>query len=45
MLCQGKMNVCTNVKEFYNFQLISNDEKQKMASAVFLTWIQAKSFW
>ena len=38
--CQG------NVREFYNFQLISNDEKQKLASAVFLTfWIQAKSFW
>ena len=36
--CQG------NVREFYNFQLVSNDEK--MASAVFLTfWIQAKSFW
>ena len=38
--CQG------NVREFYNFQLVSIDEKQKMASAVFLTfWIQAKSFW
>ena len=38
--CQG------NVREFYNFQPESNDEKQKMASAVFLTfWIQAKSFW
>ena len=30
--CQG------NVREFYNFQLVSNDEKQKMASAVFLTF-------
>ena len=38
--CQG------NVREFYNFQLVSNDEKQKMACVVFLTfWIQAKSFW
>ena len=37
--CQG------NVREFYNFQLVSNDEKQKMASTVFLTfWIQAKLF-
>ena len=35
--CQG------NVREFYNFQFVSNDEKQKYASAVFLTfWIQAK---
>ena len=26
--------------------LVSNNEKQKMASAVFITfWIQAKSFW
>ena len=34
--CQG------NVREFYNFQLVSNDEKQKMARAVFLRfWIQA----
>ena len=38
--CQG------NVREFYNSQLVSKDEKQKMASAVFLIfWIQAKSFW
>ena len=38
--CQG------NVREFYNFQFVSNDEKQKLiARAVFLTfWIQAKSF-
>ena len=37
--CQG------NVREFYNFQFVSNDEKQKIARAVFLTfWIQAKSF-
>ena len=37
--CQG------NVREFYNFQFVSNDEKQKMTRAVFLTfWIQAKSF-
>ena len=39
--CQG------NVREFYNFQFVSNDEKQKIASlrAVFLTfWIQPKSF-
>ena len=35
-----------NVREFYNFQHVSNDEKQKMASAVFFKlWIQAKSFW
>ena len=35
--CQG------NVREFYNFQFVSNDEKQKYARAVFLTfWIQAK---
>ena len=35
--CQG------NVREFYDFQ--SNDEKQKIARTVFLTfWIQAKSF-
>ena len=34
--CQG------NVREFYNFQFVS-DEKQKNARAVFLTfWIQAK---
>ena len=37
--CQGK------VREFYNFQFVSNDEKQKMTRAVFLAfWIQAKSF-
>ena len=39
--CQG------NVREFYNLQFVSNDEKQKMTSlrAVVLTfWIQAKSF-
>ena len=39
--CQG------NVREFYNFQFVSNDEKQIIASlrAVFLTfWKQAKSF-
>ena len=39
--CQG------NVREFYNFQFVSNvnDEKQKTARAVFLTFlIQAKSF-
>ena len=39
--CQG------NVREFYNFQFVSNDEKQKIASlrAVFLIfWIQAKLF-
>ena len=29
--CQG------NVREFYNFQFVSNDEKQKMIRAVFLT--------
>ena len=35
--CQG------NVREFYNFQFVSNDEKQKYARAVFLTfWIEAK---
>ena len=34
--CQG------NVREFYNFQFVSNDEKQKIAFAVFLSfWIQA----
>ena len=38
--CQG------NVREFYNFQFVSNDEKQKIARAVFLSFcIQAKSFW
>ena len=32
--CQG------NVREFYNFHFVSNDEKQKIAGAVFLTfWI------
>ena len=32
--CQG------NVREFLNFQFVSNDEKQKMTWAVFLTfWI------
>ena len=32
--CQG------NVREFYNFQFLSNDEKQKITRAVFLTfWI------
>ena len=37
--CQG------NVREFYNFQLLSYDENYKMAREVFLTfWIQAKSF-
>ena len=30
--CQG------NVREFYNFKFVSNDEKQKMARAVFLTF-------
>ena len=37
--CQG------NVREFYNLQFLSNDEKQKITRAVFLTFlIQAKSF-
>ena len=37
--CQG------NVREFYNFQFLSNDEKQKITRTVFLTfWMQAKSF-
>ena len=37
--CQG------NVRGFYNFFFVSNDKKQKMAWAVFLTfWKQAKSF-
>ena len=37
--CQG------NVREFYNFQFVSNDKKEKMTRAVFFTfWIQAKSF-
>ena len=45
MLCQGKMKVFLNVREFYNFQFVSNDEKQKMTRAVFLTfWIKAKAF-
>ena len=36
--CQG------NVREFYNSQVVSNDEKQKMIRVVFLSfWIQAKS--
>ena len=35
--CQG------NVREFYSFQLVSNDEKIASLRAVFLTfWIQAK---
>ena len=30
---------------FFNFQFVSNNEKQKIARAVFLTfWIQAQSF-
>ena len=34
--CQG------NVREFYNFQFVLNDEKQKIARTVFLTFcIQA----
>ena len=37
--CQG------NVREFYYFQFVSNDGKQKMTRAVFFTfWIQAKLF-
>ena len=49
MLCQGKngyLRKCQgNVREFYNFQFVSNDKKQKTARTVFLTfWIQAKSF-
>ena len=37
--CQG------NVREFYNFHFVSNDEKHKMTRAVFLTfWIKAKAF-
>ena len=27
-----------NVREFYNFQFVSNDEKQKIARAVFLSF-------
>ena len=36
-----------NVREFYNFHFVSNDEKQKIITrAVFLTfWIQAESLW
>ena len=30
--CQG------NVREFYNFEFVSNDEKQNMVKAVFLTF-------
>ena len=30
--CQG------NVREFYNFQFVSNDEKQKFAMAVFYSF-------
>ena len=38
LICQG------NVREFYIFQFVSNDENRKMARAVFLIfWIQAKS--
>ena len=34
--CQG------NVREFYNFEFVSNDEQQNMIKAVFLTfWTQA----
>ena len=37
--CQG------NVREFYNFQYVSNDKKKKIARAVFLTfWLQALLF-
>ena len=37
--CQG------NIREFDNFQFVSNYETQKMTRAMFLTfWIQAKSF-
>ena len=37
--CQG------NVREFYNFQFVSHDEKQKMTRADVVTfWIQAYSF-
>ena len=39
MLCQGKLNVCLNVREFYNFQFVLNDEEQKIARAVFLTFL------
>ena len=39
------MNVFLNVREFYSFQFVLNDETQKMTRAVFITfWIQAKSF-
>ena len=31
--CQG------NVREFYNFQFVLNDEEQKIARAVFLTFL------
>ena len=33
--CQG------NVREFYNFQFVSNDEEQKMVRAVFSTFFDA----
>ena len=34
--CQG------NVREFHNFEFVSNDEKQNMIKAVFLTfWTRA----
>ena len=34
-----------NVREFYNFQFVSNDAKQKIARAVFITvLIPVKSF-
>ena len=37
--CQG------NVREFCHFQYVSNDEKKKIARAVFLTfWLQALLF-
>ena len=35
MLIQGKMNVFY-VREFYNFQFVSSDEKQKMTRGSFL---------
>ena len=39
LTCQG------NVREFYKFQFVSNDEKQKMTRAVFLIfWTKAKAF-
>ena len=38
ILCCVSEKCRGNVREFYNFQFVSNDEKQKTARAVFLTF-------